>query len=107
MVELARELVDSVNEVLNNEALSVKVVRSLLKQFGGAQIYLPKIDTAFKEEDAAAIYNKYDGTNMRAMCHEYNLSSSSIYRILRGEMARRKSWGEKCLPGELDFVKGH
>lgn len=100
MTEIVRELVDSVNRVVEDEAVSLRVAREILRDFGGQQHYFPTLWNGLREENEAAIYERYDGTNLRAVCREFGVSFPVVYRALQAEMARRGSGAHKRLPPE-------
>lgn len=98
MTEIVRELVDAVNRVTGDEAVSQKIVREILRDFGGQQNYFPTVWNGLREENDAAIYEMYNGTNIRKVCREFGVSFPTIYRALQAEMKRRGSGAKKRLP---------
>lgn len=91
MVEIVEELVEAIDKVLDSPEQSVEVARSVVRHFGGMQIYWPKYEKAFKEIDEAAIYRMYDGTNMREVCRKFNITSPQIYTILQRQGKRHRT----------------
>ena len=89
MTETVKEMVESVDKVLEDPALSKKVMRQFLDDFGGIQMYLPRPESAFKLEDEAAIYDDFDGANMRHICRKWKISFSTGYQIIKREKERR------------------
>ena len=103
MTETVTEMVESVERILDDRDLSKKVVRELLKDFGGMQVYLPLASAAFKADDDKAIYDEFDGINKRVLCRKYDITFNTFYEILRREKERRAGETEKRIVKELDF----
>ena len=89
MTETVTEMVDSVEKILDDKDLSKKVIRQLLKDFGGMQVYLPMADSAFRIDDDKTIYDEFDGGNMKEICRKYSMTFNTFYAILRREKTRR------------------
>ncbi len=105
MTETVEEMIRSVDEVLGDTSQSKKVVRQLLNDFGGLQVYLPLPSTAFRDEDHKAIYDEFDGTNQKELCRKYGISFTAFYRICSKEKKRRAAESSKSLEKELPFDK--
>ncbi len=103
MTETVEEMVMSVNSVLDDWELSKKAVREILKSFGGMQVYLPRPESAFKEDDYAEICEAFDGTNARELCNRYSMSFNTLYTIIRRERDRKKQERAKNAVIELQF----
>ena len=103
MTDTAAEMVASVELVLKDNAKSQDVVRQLLKDFGGMQIYLPLPGSAFREESEKEIYDAYTGDNQREICRRYKITFNTLYVILRREKNRREEKYAKKTQKELGF----
>ncbi len=103
MTETVEEMVMSVEAVLDDRELSKQVVRQILKDFGGMQVYLPRPESAFRKDDYAAINEAFDGTNARELCREYNITFNTLYKIIRQERDRKKEDLAKKAARELPF----
>lgn len=106
MTETAAEMIESVEQVLGDHELARQVVRQLLTDFGGLQIYLPMASNAFKDDDDARIYDDFNGANQREICRKYNISFATLYNIIRREKDRRSSGRVEGLQSDLDFGDG-
>lgn len=99
-------MIESVEQVLGDHELARQVVRQLLTDFGGLQIYLPMASSAFKDDDDARIYDDFNGANQREICRKYNISFATLYNIIRREKDRRSSGHVEGLQSDLDFGEG-
>lgn len=106
MTETAAEMIESVEQVLGDHELARQVVRQLLTDFGGLQIYLPMASNAFKDDDDARIYDDFTGANQREICRKYNISFATLYNIIRREKDRRSGKRVEGLQSDLDFEGG-
>ena len=66
--------------------LGKSVTTHLSITWGGQQIYFP-MDAPSRN---ARIYDAFDGSNHAELAHEYHMSLSTIYGIIRQETARRR-----------------
>ncbi len=69
-----------------------EVLKQLCQTYGGMQLYLPLSRRAFRDEDADAIYRRYDGKTetMQQLCQEYDRSYVEIYRLYHHGRERSK-----------------
>jgi len=103
MTDTTSEMVESVEQILQDKEKSKAVVRQLLKDFGGMQIYLPLPGSAFREEDEKELYDAYTGDNQRELCRRFGISFNTFYNILRREKNRRVEEYTKKTQKELNF----
>lgn len=103
MTENVREMVESVEKVLDDPELSMKVVRQLLDDHGGMQVYLPLAESAFRLEDEAQIYDEFDGANIKEICRKWKKSFTTVYQILEREKERRRIEAVKSTQKSFDF----
>lgn len=103
MTENVTEMIESVEKVVNDKELSKKIIKQILNDFGGMQLYLPRVDSAFKEDNDRAIAEEFDGTNTKALCRKYNITFNTLYAVVRRERDRKSKERSKSLVRELDF----
>jgi len=60
-----------------------KVVVALSNEFGGKQIYFPKMYRQYKTLLHHQIIAEFDGSNHNELAKKYNLSVSQIYNITK------------------------
>lgn len=65
------------------EVIGVENLLNLSQFCGGTQIYIPKTDELLKELKYRCIRAEYNGENIRQLAIKYNVSESTIYRIVR------------------------
>lgn len=106
VTETTAEMIESVEKVLGDHEMAKSVVRQILDDFGGMQIYLPMASNAFKDDDDVRIYDDFDGTNHREICRKYNISFATFYNIIRREKDRRAGERSERLQSRLDFDNG-
>jgi len=97
------EMISSVNRVVDDEVLARDVVRQILRDFGGMQLYLPKADSAFRVDDDKEIAELYNGTNMKQICRKYNVASNTVYAIVRREKDRKAKERAERSQGVFNF----
>ena len=101
MTKTAAEMAEAVDEIIDNWETSKRVVRKLLEEFGGAQMYLPLASSAFKDEDQAAMYDEFDGGNIKELCRKYNMTHKAFYDKIKAERRRRSGRKPISAPQEL------
>ena len=57
----------------------------LLKQFGGAQLYVPKHESVTRPVRNRAIAAEFDGSNFKQLALKYKISIRQVYSVLRQE----------------------
>jgi len=72
-----------------------KQIASHLKSFFyqhwlGQSIYIPFTDNTVMDERNAAIYDEYNGFNVRKLARKYGLSEQRVYRIIEAVRAEQK-----------------
>lgn len=65
------------------ETVGLEAYRSLIENFGGCQIYIPKLETALKKFRNAEIRKKFNGENYCELAKKYNLSEIMIRKITK------------------------
>lgn len=99
MTETVQELIDVVDKALNDRELSKMVVRQILDYFGGMQIYLPKTESAFREEIDEAIFQAFNGRNHKEVVRSFDITIQRLYEILRAKRGGKNA----STQGRLDF----
>ncbi len=102
--DMAAEMVESVKKVVGDESQATRVVRQLLADFGGTQVYLPMVATAFRDELEAEVYDSFDGSNQREICTRYQISFTTLYAIIKREREKRIGKREEDAQGVLDLT---
>ena len=71
---------------------------NLCKEFGGTQIYIPKVEELTRPRLYKTIKEEYDEGNssMSGLARKYGVSESTVYRLVRDQM------GKKNIPGQMD-----
>jgi len=81
--------VDAVNEAVPEsvreliDVVGLEAALRLLVHYQGQQLYLVKLDTAFRRLRDERIRAEADGVNYRALARKYGLSEGYIYELLR------------------------
>ena len=101
--DMATEMIESVKKVVGDEGSATRVVRQLLVDFGGTQVYLPMVGTAFRDELEAEVYDSFNGSNQREICTRYGISFTTLYAIVKRERERRVGKREEASQQELDL----
>lgn len=61
----------------------LRVTEEVRKQFGGQMIYIPKgMDYEISTRDQE-IWQKFNGKNHAALCHEFDISLQWLYKIIK------------------------
>ena len=87
MTETVAEMIDVVDDVIEDRELSKMVVMKIIHHFGGMQVYLPRPETAFREDLENTIYAAFNGVNHRDVVREFGITMQRLYEIIR---ARRR-----------------
>lgn len=66
------------------ECVGIDGYRKLVENFGGTSVYIQKSDKIAKNSRDEQIKMKFNGGNHKALAREFNLSESSIRKILNG-----------------------
>lgn len=66
------------------ECIGIDSYLKLVRHFGGTSIYIQKADKVSKSSRDEQIKLKFNGGNYKALAREFNLSESSIRKILNG-----------------------
>ena len=65
-----------------SEAIGMDNLVSLSEVFGGTAIYIPTKKVLFKNFIYRRVFEEYNGGNMLSLCSKYDLSRSTVYRII-------------------------
>lgn len=57
------------------------LVRGIRKRLGGQSFYIPAPDKSARDKK---IKEEFNGTNIDEVCEKYNVSKTSVYRIVGG-----------------------
>lgn len=97
--DLVRIVQSSISDVADTIAVSTKeeiaenVLREIVHNWGGLNVYIPKNWLFEVSERKLEIYKRYNGTNHTELAREYGLSVQYIYRIVKqvGEAERKRT----------------
>ena len=65
-----------------SEAIGLNNLVSLSEILGGTSVYIPTKKVLFKNFIYRKVFEEYNGDNTPALCNKYDLSMSTIYRIV-------------------------
>ena len=65
------------------EAIGLDATVDVLKMFGGLNIHIPMLSSAFQHFRNRSIIERFDGTNHRALAREFGISDKYCKDILR------------------------
>lgn len=65
------------------DLVGYEVMRSFCDSFGGAPLYVPKIDRLELCEKYHAIWSAFTGQNHAELARKYRISQTHVYRILK------------------------
>ena len=66
------------------ELLGMRTFMSLLELCGGMTLYLPKVDSIYRNPRDREIRMRFDGGNYRALSVQFRLSERQIRKIING-----------------------
>lgn len=67
--------------------LGVEKLLALSREYGGSSIYIPKPEELMKSGKYRAILEEQSGKSVKALAKKYHVSESTVYRLMRGEIA--------------------
>ena len=70
----------TIGEGTFSEQHAEQITRQLCNDFGGARVYIPKVDPVRRER----VLRKFNGRNRKEVCDQEGLSKSQFYEILKG-----------------------
>ena len=84
-IQLERDIIEVLRrELARNEQMLGLMARSIVhgmrESLGGQELRIPSPDKAARNAEIRA---KYTGANVRALAREYDLSVSSVYKIVQ------------------------
>ena len=72
------------------ETIGLKTLIKLSENFGGTQVYIPQIAELTKEFKYRNILEAFNGDNIQQLAIKYRVSESTVYRIVKDEISKRK-----------------
>lgn len=75
---------------------------ALSNQFGGTQIYIPQTEMLIKNVKYKAIISEFDGCNIKALAKKYEVSESTVYRLVRDKILSNQI-AAKQLEGQMSI----
>lgn len=84
------------------EIIGIANLIRLAKEFGGTQIYIPKPDELIKLAKYKKISEEFDGYNIKQLSKKYDVSESTVYRIVREQLLSGGS--KKQLEGQMTIM---
>lgn len=68
------------------EIIGIDNLLALSKHFGGMQLYIPQTDKLMKNVKYKAIMAEFDGMNIKKLAKKYDVSESTVYRLVRDQI---------------------
>lgn len=68
------------------EIIGIDNLIALSKHFGGMQLYIPQADKLIKNVKYKAIMEEFDGMNIKKLARKYDVSESTVYRLVRDQI---------------------
>ncbi len=72
---------NTVGEGSFSEQQAEQVTRQIVVNYGGTEVYLPRIDPLRRER----VRRAFNGRNRRELCAQYSLSKTQFYEIIKGD----------------------
>ena len=87
------------------ECVGVEGLLNLIDMFGGNSIYIPQLREAVKLKVYQMIEDEFDGTNIKALSTKYDVSESTVYKIVR-EKLRAGTFRRRhpVIPGQISVA---
>ena len=82
------------------EIIGIDKLLELAKMYGGTQIYIPKPEELLKNRKSKAISEEFDGTNIKQLAKKYQVSESTVYRLVRDQIVKAAS---RQIPGQYSL----
>ncbi len=82
------------------EIIGIENLIALADYFGGTHVYIPKMEKLLKKVKYKAIIEEFDGGNIRKLAKKYDVSESTVYRILKEKLVK---CSVKQIEGQMDF----
>ncbi len=92
------DLDEQYQEIAN--IIGIDNLLELASHFGGTQIYIPQTDKLVKNVKYKKIIEEFDGFNIKQLSKKYNVSESTVYRLVRDQIV---SSAVKQIEGQMDF----
>lgn len=64
------------------ETVGLESYKNLIENYGGCQLYVPKLETTLKKIRNAEIRKEFNGVNYCELAQKYNLSEMMIRRVI-------------------------
>ena len=84
------------------EIIGIANLIKLANEFGGTQIYIPKPDELIKLAKYKKIAEEFDGYNIKQLSKKYDVSESTVYRIVREQLISGSN--KKQLEGQMSIT---
>lgn len=68
------------------EIIGIDNLIALSKHLGGSQLYIPQMDKLIKNVKYKAIIEEFDGMNIKKLARKYEVSESTVYRLVRDQI---------------------
>lgn len=82
------------------DIIGIDNLLKLASHFGGTQIYIPQIDKLLKNVKYKNVIEEFDGYNIRQLSKKYNVSESTVYRLVRDQIVPS---AVKQIEGQMNF----
>jgi len=81
------------------EVIGIEATLQLCKTYGGAPLYIPKLDALVAAQRARRIRAEYDGMNTALLARRYGVSMRTVQMILSEAPRRGLMRGQAGQPG--------
>ena len=82
------------------QIIGVDNMIALAQEYGGTQIYIPKVDELIKNRKYRAISEGYgQGATIKELAARYQVSESTVYRLVRDQIIHRSI----SIPGQISI----
>lgn len=82
------------------DIIGIENLIALANYYGGTQIYIPQVEMLVKNVKYKAIVEEFDGFNIKQLAKKYDVSESTVYRLVRDKIV---SNAVKQIEGQMDF----
>jgi len=66
----------------DGEAMASALVKRVITRMAGARFYVPNVSARQRQQDHAAIRQKFTGANVQQLAKEYGMSARHVRRIV-------------------------
>lgn len=90
-------MIESGEDPLGAATIGMRIAEHVREHWGGQKIYIPKACSYFCCLRDQEIFDKWNGSNSKELCNEYEITNTRLYQIIVGVRQERK---ERKAPGQ-------